>query len=55
MNRIEVLLEKKRFLESHEDVLWMQDGEWESRYIKVLQDLNAEEKKHRQTKTRDIS
>jgi hypothetical protein len=48
MKRIDYLLEEKKFLESQEEVLWMQDGEWESRYLRVLNDLNAEEKRLKQ-------
>ena len=48
MKRIDHLLEEKKFLESREEVLWMQDGEWESRYLRVLNDLNAEEKRLKQ-------
>lgn len=48
MKKIDHLLEEKKFLESHEEVLWMQDGEWESRYLRVLNDLNAEEKRLKQ-------
>lgn len=49
MDRIRYLLEEKKFLETHEEALLMQNGEWESRYVHVLQELNAEEKKHKRS------
>ncbi len=45
MEKIRDLLRQKRFLEASEKALEMNSSEWEAMYIKVLVELNREEKR----------
>jgi len=47
MDRIRMLLEEKRFLETDDKALRMDSGEWEERYMHVMEQINREERRPR--------
>ncbi|MBN1333437.1 MAG: hypothetical protein JW971_06710 [Synergistales bacterium] len=47
MDRIRMLLEEKRFLESNDKALKMDSREWEERYMHVMEQIHREERRAR--------